>query len=125
MPTLQLLIMVGVGRMVHLIIPGRDEGPLMLAMRLDELSVIADLDDTDPLFLWNFAEARRRLRTTTEVVAFSTLDLYALYRGHEYSFCLSDELPMDMVSVDCDMGLPLRIQALQRTDIHQVPSPRR
>jgi hypothetical protein len=125
LPTLQLLIMVGVGRMLHLRIPGRDVGPLMLAMRLDELSVIADLDGTDPLFLWNFAEARRRLRATTEVVAFSTLDVYALYRGHDYSFCLSDELPMDMVSVDCDMGLPLRVQALQRTDIHQVPSPRR
>ena len=88
----------------------------MLAMRLDELSVIADLDGTDPLFLWNFAEARRRLRATTEVVAFSTLDVYALYRGHDYSFSLSDERPVDMVSVDCDMGLPLRIQA---------PGPRR
>ena len=125
MPTLRLLIMANLGRVFSLRLPRRNEGPLLLMMRLDELAVITDLDGTDPLYLWTFAEARRRLLATTEVVAFSMLDVYALFRAHDFSLCLSDDRPVDKLAVHPDMGLPLRIQALQRLDVHQVPSPRR
>jgi hypothetical protein len=123
--TLRLVITSGIGRMVHLVMSSRAGASPTLAMRPDELAVMVALDGGDPLFLWNFAVARRQLLANTDVVAFGMLELYAVYRSHDFSFCLSDEGPVDVLTIESDMALPLRIEVMQQADVHQVLSPSR
>ncbi len=70
----------------------RRPGPL-LAVPLNELQVMIDLDASDPLFLWRFARADERFHENSRVQSWSVLDLYSIYRGHDYSFYLDDDRP--------------------------------
>ncbi|MEU7011884.1 hypothetical protein [Streptomyces sp. NPDC046332] len=122
---LRLIICQGVGRASGF---GLREpvgpGPL-LATTADDLRVMAELDGTDPLFLWRFAQADAKLAAAAYVHSFSKLDNYGLYRDHDYSFYLSDEDKPNAVMVNSDFSDALRVEAYRRFDHHVVISPHR
>ncbi|MBU3689578.1 MAG: hypothetical protein FGM29_08495 [Actinobacteria bacterium] len=98
------------------------ESELVLA-NLGDFVVIAGEVDADPLGLWAFARAQRRLHERAHVVSFSVLDEYAIYKGHSDGFYLGDDQHPTMVSVQSDTGAPLRIESAQRRDVHAVVLP--
>lgn len=100
----------------------RRAGPMLMAS-LDELATMIRLDGSDALFLWRFARADEALHRRSRVMTFSTLDTYAIYRGNESSFNLSDDRPPTMVSITAASGAPLRREAQRRWDSHHVVTP--
>jgi hypothetical protein len=100
----------------------RRSGPL-LAVPLNDLQVMIDLDADDPLFLWRFAQANERFRDNSMVQAWSVLDTYSIYRGHDYSFYLDDDRPPTMLSVSVGSGASLRAEAQRRHDRHHIAGP--
>jgi hypothetical protein len=100
----------------------RRPGPL-LAVRLNELQVMVDLDSSDPLFLWRFAQAQERFHDTTQVQFWSVLDAYSIYRSHEDSFYLNDERAPTGVFIEPGCGAPLRAEAQRKLDRHFIPGP--
>ncbi len=123
--TLRLVLYEPLGRTSAFSITAtRRAGPILL-VRSEELEVIALLDGIDPLALWRFAQADKRLHEESRVISFCALDRYGIYRTHDYSFYLSDERKPDVVNVSTDYALPLRIEAQRRTDAHEVRSPHR
>ena len=102
----------------------RRPGPL-LAVPLNELQVMIDLDASDPLFLWRFARADERFHENSRVQSWSVLDLYSIYRGHDYSFYLDDDRPPHIVTVSVGSGANLRAEVQRRHDRHHSPGPDR
>ncbi|MCW8382397.1 hypothetical protein [Streptomyces justiciae] len=122
---LRLVINQGLGRSsVFGLRTSSRPGP-RLATTVDDLRVMAELDGTDPLFLWRFAKADEELHADTMVQSFSTLDNYGMYRDHHYSYYLSDEGRPTAVMVNTDFSQALRTEAHQRHDHHAVISPHR
>ncbi|MFF1873001.1 hypothetical protein [Kitasatospora herbaricolor] len=123
--TLRLIVNEGIGRStVFGLTTQRRPGPMLLAS-LSDLRAMAELDGSDPLFLWRFADAANRFREETHVQAWSTLDVYGLYRDHHHSFYLSDGPRANFVYVEPDFSASLRLEAHARYDHHSVPSPHR
>lgn len=100
----------------------RRPGPL-LSIPVNELQVLIDLDGSDPLFLWRFAQANQRFHETTRVQSWSVLDTYSIYRDHENSFYLNDEGQPDVVLVEVGSGASLRGEVQRRYDRHHIPGP--
>ncbi|MFF3547155.1 hypothetical protein ACFYXD_35620 [Streptomyces platensis] len=122
---LRLIINQGLGRSsVFGLRKSSRVGP-RLATTVDDLRVMAELDGTDPLFLWRFAQADEKLHADAMVHSFSTLDNYGLYRDHEYSYYLSDERSPNAVVVNSDFSQALRVEAHRRCDHRAVASPHR
>ncbi|WP_147286267.1 hypothetical protein [Streptomyces parvulus] len=122
---LRLIINQGLGRSSVFGLPKSSRPGPHLATTVDDLRVMAELDGTDPLFLWRFAQADERLHTDVMVHSFGTLDNYGMYRDHEYSYYLSDERRPTAVMVNSDFSQALRTEAHQRCDHHVVASPHR
>jgi len=123
--TLRLIVNEGVGRSSAFGLTSRRRpGPVLLTS-LSDLRTMAELDSSDPLFLWRFADAANRFREETHVQAWSTLDVYGLYRDHHHSFYLSDGPRANAVYVEPDFSTSLRLEAHARYDHHSVPSPHR
>jgi hypothetical protein len=123
--TLRLIINEGVGRSSFLgLTDPRRSGPVLL-MSLSDLQVMSELDGTDPLFLWRFAQAETELHEATRVQSWSTLDNYGLYRNCNYSYYVSDDAKPTMLVIEQDHSRALRVEVQQRYDHHEVPSPRR
>ncbi|MFD8214470.1 hypothetical protein ACFV2U_12215 [Streptomyces sp. NPDC059697] len=123
--TLRLIINEGVGRSSFLgLADQRRSGPVVVTS-LSDLQVMAELDGSDPLFLWRFAQAETELHETTRVQSWSALDNYGLYRNCEYSYYVSDDTRPTMLLVEQDHSRALRIEVQQRYDRHDVPSPHR
>ncbi|MFF2063814.1 hypothetical protein ACFVWZ_18740 [Streptomyces sp. NPDC058200] len=122
---LRLIINQGLGRSSAFGLRKSSRVGPCLATTVDGLRVMAELDGTDPLFLWRFAQADEKLKADTMVHSFSTLDNYGMYRDHEYSYYLSDERRPDAVMVTSDFSQALRAEAHQRYDHHSVVSPHR
>ncbi|WP_412078853.1 hypothetical protein ACLF6K_36230 [Streptomyces xanthophaeus] len=122
---LRLIINQGIGRASAFALrkPSRP-GPI-LATTVDELHVMAELDGTDPLFLWRFAQADEELYANAFVHSFSKLDNYGLYRDRDYSYYLSDERKPTGVMVNADFSEGLRREVFRRYDHHVVVSPHR
>jgi hypothetical protein len=98
---LHIVVLDGVGRSVNV---GLADGatadrayPVILTS--DDLEIIARLELGDPLALWKFAKAADALRSRTDVLHFSTLDEYSIYRSHEHSFYLGDDRPPTFLSI--------------------------
>ncbi|MCX5035430.1 MULTISPECIES: hypothetical protein [Streptomyces] len=122
---LRLIINQGLGRSSFFGLRKSSRVGPRLATTVDDLRVMAELDGTDPLFLWRFAQADERLHTDAMVHSFGTLDNYGMYRDHEYSYYLSDERRPNAVMVNSDFSQALRVEAHQRYDHHVVASPHR
>ena len=100
-----------------------DSNSALLVSSLGDLVVMSSEVDGDPLGLWAFAQARRRLHAQVHVVSFCALDEFAIYKGHSDGFYLGDDkLPM-MMSVQSDTAAPMRISTAQRRDVHAALLP--
>ncbi|MGW5665938.1 hypothetical protein ACWEWG_39010 [Streptomyces sp. NPDC003758] len=123
--TLRLIVNEGVGRSSFLgLTEHRRPGPVVVTS-LSDLQVMAELDGSDPLFIWRFAQAETELHETTHVQSWSALDNYGLYRNCDYSFYLSDDAKPTMLLIEQDHSRALRIEVQKRYDRHEVPSPHR
>ncbi|MGI5468362.1 hypothetical protein [Streptomyces sp. CA-132043] len=122
---LRLIINQGLGRCSAFGLRKSSRVGPCLATTVDDLRVMAELDGTDPLFLWRFAQADEKLHANAMVHSFSTLDNYGLYRDHEYSYYLSDERRPNAIMVNSDFSQALRAEVHQRYDHHAVASPHR
>ncbi|MGW3556285.1 hypothetical protein ACWDNT_02725 [Streptomyces sp. NPDC000963] len=122
---LRLIINQGLGRSSFFGLRKSSRVGPRLATTVDDLRVMAELDGTDPLFLWRFAQADEKLHTDAMVHSFGMLDNYGMYRDHEYSYYLSDERRPSAVMVNSDFSQALRVEAHQRYDHHVVASPHR
>lgn len=120
---LRLAVTDGVGRQTMFGFGERRTITPFLWTPLDELRVMIELDGSDPLFLWRFADAEDRLHDHARVMSFSVLDTYAVYRDNEQSFYLSDDGVPNMVTVEVASGSPLRAEAHKRIDRHHVLAP--
>jgi hypothetical protein len=121
--TLRLAILDGFARANFFGLEARRRPGPLLTVRLDELDIMVHLDGADPLFLWRFAEANELLHSRTQVLSYSTLDTYAIYRDHDESFYLSDDEPPNFLSVTPSSGASLRIRDAVTHDRHIVRAP--
>jgi hypothetical protein len=92
----------------------------VLVVPLFDLEVFARLDD-DPLALWKLAEAFGAARRKTEILMFSVLDLYALYRELGHTLDLLEE--PEGFAILPGAGGELRQDMHLRADVHPVPHP--
>ncbi|MFC9243602.1 hypothetical protein ACFT7S_05955 [Streptomyces sp. NPDC057136] len=122
---LRLIINQGLGRSSFFGLRKSSRVGPRLATTVDDLRVMAELDGTEALFLWRFAQADETLHTDAVVHSFGTLDNYGMYRDHECSYYLSDERRPNAVMVASDFSQALRAEAHQRYDHHVVASPHR
>lgn len=123
---LHLVAVAPLGRSQHMgstgdVLDGDSE---LLVAGLADIVVMAGEVDADPLALWAFARARRKLRERTHVLSFSALDEFAVYKGHGDGFYLGDDQHPTMMTVQSNTAAPLRIDAAQRRDIHAVRLPK-
>lgn len=100
-----------------------DAGSEVLVASLADVVVMASEAGDDPLGLWAFARARRRLRDRVEVFSFSALDEFAIYKDHGDGFYLGDDLHPTMMTVQSDSATHLRIDVAQRRDAHAAKLP--
>ncbi|MBE7699655.1 hypothetical protein H9623_04935 [Oerskovia sp. Sa1BUA8] len=107
--TLVLEVRSGVGRDDQLFV-GADEGP-SLALPADDLQTILRAPETNSLTLWYFARALRRLGESTQVMSFSTVDTFSLFRDSRDSLYLSDDVAPTLLSVTPGHGKELREEA--------------
>lgn len=83
-----------------------------------DLQVICFLETEDPLGLWKWARATDELKGGTQVLSFSAVDLYAIYRGDARSY--GPHPKATMLSVLPGSGGELRQQAKRERDLHGV-----
>lgn len=122
---LHLLVLDGAGRSVvgGLSAEAVDADSRLLTFTASDLSVVAYLEQDDILALWKFADAADRLRDHTQVLAWSTLDEFTFYRGHEYSYYAGDNARPTLMAFESDTALDLRMRAAVEVDHHAVVSP--
>ncbi len=100
---------------------GEPEGARVLLTNAQDLEIVTQLRDFGELRLWKFAEADHKLRTKAQTLALGFLDLYAVYKAHQDSFYLSDDVPPTHVMIEAGGGRSLRLKALQKADVHVSP----
>ncbi|UQN10663.1 hypothetical protein [Deinococcus sp. QL22] len=89
----------------------------------DDLNLIADLENGKRLRLYKFAKALHEVRQSARLPLVDTLDIYAFYRDHRYSFYLSDHHQYHGISVQPGYARSLREEVQQRWQRHLVPAP--
>ncbi len=99
-----------------------DQASALLTLTSDDLDIITG-SDTDPLSLWKFGVASRRLHERTRVMSFSKLDEYAIYLDHGRGFYMGDDGRPTMVTISPGSGGELRCKERTRRDDHAVSLP--
>ena len=89
-----------------------------LALRCAELDWISLLDGGEALTLWQDISARRKARRRSEVMVFSQLDEFELYRSHRRTYYISDEAPPDGLTIEPGTGLSLRTAVARKYHPH-------
>jgi len=79
--------------------------------------------DSHPLMFQRFAQALDRLSESAQVLSYSALDTFAVWKENSDSFYLSDDGAPTFVSFVAGTGGPLRLQAWEKTDQHLVEHP--
>ncbi len=118
---LVITVLGSLGRDMVFAITGEPERSRVLLTNAQDLEVITQLRDLGNLILWKFADADRKFRMKAQVLALDFLDSYAVYRAHQRSFYLSDDVPPTHVIVQPGEGRALRLKALQQADVHLSP----
>lgn len=120
---LYLLIHVGIGRsqIVGMRLDGLRQEPIVLGLSASDLETISSLYFSDELVLYKFAKAQQSIRKTAQVVAWSTLDEFVIYRKNDYSFYLDDGPRPNLITIAPGSECELKVEALQKLDIHAVP----
>ncbi len=82
----------------------------------DDLQTILQTPHLGALGLWYFARAQLHLHARTEIMSFSTVDTFELYRERGMSFYLSDDAMPQFLNVPVAYGQDLRIANAFRHD---------
>lgn len=98
-----------------------DPGWTLIMMPLFDLEALAFAEQGDPLALWKFSRSRAELLRSAQVVEFSPLDLYVMYRELGHSLALPTEV--DGVFARPGGGGELRTEAARRSDVHPARHP--
>jgi hypothetical protein len=77
--------------------------------------------ERDPLGLWKWARAEETLRGLDQIVAWSVLDLYAVYRRGERSY--AEHADLDYLSVMPGVGTAFRVEYKRTRDLHAAKFP--
>jgi hypothetical protein len=93
----------------------------VLMLSASELEVLSFLRGHDDLILYKFAKAQDKIRDSTMVVSWDTLDEFAVYRHNEFSYYLDDGPKPSLISITPGEGRKLRVEFLQNYDRHAVP----
>jgi len=83
----------------------------------DDLEVISLLY-SDQLTIWKYAVAHDRVRRHTQIMAFSALDEFNLYRSRDHSYYLSDDPRPNLISISPDGAAALKALVQERYDFH-------
>lgn len=100
-----------------------DETSALLAANIDDLDLMTRVEAPDPLALWKFARASDALHRQSNVVSFSKLDEYAIYRQNGSGYYMSDDPRPTMVSIQPGSAAELRVDERRRVDQHAVVLP--
>lgn len=114
-----LLIHQGIGRSLTAPMPEPEWSPI-LTLTAADLETISTLEAGDPMLLWKWAHSFVDIRRTTEVIVFSALDEFNLYKARGYSYYLSDDRKPDSLHIAPDGALNLRRKVAQQRDFHGV-----
>jgi hypothetical protein len=123
---LTLVICAGAGRDYAVEKPTKSMGetpPLfLLASELEIISLTED--EADSLLLWKFACARHDFERTSEISAWSTLDIYGWWKRRGRRFLVAKDPTFSDWLIHPGSGAEeLRIAAVRRYDWHAVPHP--
>jgi hypothetical protein len=94
--------------------------PAILFLSVEEFEILSLLYGSNPLLLYKFAIDLDRLRKKSKYWAFSNFDTFEIYRGHQFSFYLSDSRPANFISFSPGSGKEIRLDALNKHDKHAV-----
>lgn len=118
---LVIYVLGSMGRDIFIAIQNEPPDSRVLVLSAQDLEVIIQLRESDHLALWKFSEADRALRQKSQVLSPNFLDLYAVYKSHNDSFCLSAEPMPDFGVVPVGEARSLRIKAARQADVHFSP----
>lgn len=117
---LGLVVLSGVARSAHLGLSGGSPQQEVLPFNIQELVTISYLEPSNPLYLWHFSNARKRLREKARVQAMSITDELFFYRSKDSSFYLTDDGPYDFIALQPNEGGALLLEAHQKYDPHAI-----
>lgn len=115
---LHLVVLQGVGRFVTFGFGHDGSSCHLIHANGGVLETIAMMEGGDPLALWHFARWSDRLREHAEVMVFSPLDEYGLYKSKGHSFYFSDDAKPTFVSISPDWGESLQAEIHEKRDFH-------
>lgn len=93
-----------------------------LVLGADDIEAISLLESNDPLVLWKYAVASRRVRCETHVLAFSKLDEFDFYRSHDHSYYVTDDGRPTTLTISPEGGAALKAEIQRRYDFHGAPA---
>jgi hypothetical protein len=120
---LHLVLFQGVGRHMTSGLTHESRNCVTLPMNGQSLETIALLEGGEPLALWQFAQARDRLRARARVIAFSPADEFELYRSKGHSYYMSDDQHANFVSISSGLGETSQAEVQRQRDFHGVTIP--
>lgn len=121
--TLRVVAYQGVGRDIVFGIPETESPEPTLFLPIEDLEVILQSPGTDKMTLWYFALARQQFERKAQVLAFSSVDVFALYRDHEDSFYMGDDARPTLINVEPGYGQKLRVDNYRSVDKHWLIDP--
>jgi hypothetical protein len=118
-----LIVHAGVGRsrIIGLQLIGLTKEPIVLMLSPPELEILSLLYFHEPLVLYKYAIANQAIRESAKVISWSTLDEFEVYRKHRCSYYMDDGERPVLISIGVGGERELRLEVLQKQDIHAVP----
>jgi hypothetical protein len=117
-----LLVLGGIGR-AHVLGFGEVTSDAVFQIfPAHELVTFALLEGGNSLALWRFSREAERLRERMMVRSWSPLDEFGLYRRHNHSFYISDDLPPNILSLTTDFSGALHREVIETRDWQAVPN---
>lgn len=118
-----LIVHAGVGRsrIIGLQLNNLTQEPIVLMLSPAELEILSLLYFHEPLVLYKYAKANQAIRESAEVISWSTLDEFEVYRKNQYSYYMHDGERPGLITIGVGGEQALRLEVLQKQDIHAVP----
>jgi hypothetical protein len=90
-----------------------------LMMSLNDLEIVSLLEGGDPLHLYKFARAKKRVES--EIYSWGFLDTYSLYKFKDKSFYFSDDVQPTMYHIPVGEGRDVIEEMYRKVRPHGVP----
>jgi len=118
-----IILFAGVGRtaVISSKLDGLKSNPAIISLTVEELEILSLLNIKNPFVLYKFARDIEDLQKTTHFIAFSTLDIFEIYRKHDFSFYLTDDRKPNFITFSPGSERELRLEVLRKHDKHAVP----